>query len=182
MTIDYPRELPAWLRVLTPTRFAVVRDQSINRRRGRPMQVIDKSDPYWSLDLTTGNCTADRVAEMEAWVASLRGGLNDMLYRDPRHVTPRTYGGTFDGLTRHGGGAFDGTADVDSIAPATVTVSDLPSTFALKAGDRRIREYQNGNVQVQVRPGHAGIATIHDKDLWIYAISQLVVAADRVDE
>jgi hypothetical protein len=136
MTIVYPRELPAWLRVLTPTRFAVVRDQSINRRRGRPMQVIDKSDPYWSLDLTTGNCTADRVAEMEAWVASLRGGLNDMLYRDPRHVTPRAYGGTFDGLTRHGGGAFDGTADVDSIAPATVTVSDLPSTFALKAGDR----------------------------------------------
>lgn len=136
MTITYPRELPEWMRILTPTRFALVRDQSVNRRRGRVTQVIDRSDPYWSLDLATGNLSPERVAEMEAWVASLRGGLNDMIYRDPRHVTPRTYAGSFAGLTRQGGGAFDGTAAVDAIAPASVTLSTLPSTFALKAGDR----------------------------------------------
>lgn len=51
--------------------------------------------------------------------------------------------------------------------------------FALRAGDRRIREYQHGDTSVQVRPGHDGIATIHDKDLWIYAISQLVEAQNR---
>jgi plasmid replication initiation protein len=70
-------------------------------------------------------------------------------------------------------------ADLVDLSPKSDAASLEHPLFALKAGDRRIREYQNGNVQVQVRPGHAGIATIHDKDLWIYAISQLVVAADR---
>lgn len=136
MTITFPRELPAWLRVLPPTRFALLRDQSVNRRRGGAVQIVERSDPRWQLDLTTGNLTADRVAEMEAFVGSLRGGMNDFLYRDPRHVTPRSYPTGVDGLTRHGGGAFDGTATVDTIAPASITVSGLPSAFALKAGDR----------------------------------------------
>lgn len=136
MTITYPRELPAWLRVLTPTVFAVSRDESRNRRRDGTMQIIERSDPFWRLELQTGNLTPDRQAELEAFLASLSRGSRDFLYRDPRHLTPRTYPGGFDGLTRHGGGAFDGTATVTAISPASITVSGLPSTFALKAGDR----------------------------------------------
>jgi hypothetical protein len=136
MTITYPRELPAWLRVLTPTRLALLRDESRNTRRGGAVQIVERSHPRWQLELVTGHLTADRVAEAEAFVGSLRGGLNDFLYRDPRHVTPRSYGGSFAGLDRHGGGAFDGTADVDAVTAASVTLSNLPSTFALKAGDR----------------------------------------------
>ncbi|HGJ5869219.1 replication initiator protein A [Arsenophonus nasoniae] len=46
--------------------------------------------------------------------------------------------------------------------------------FALKGGDTNIREYQNGNVKVTVRPAVGiGLATIFDKDVWIYAISKL---------
>jgi hypothetical protein len=136
VTITYPRELPAWLRVLTPTRFALLRDLSRNTRRGGAVQIVDRSAPRWQLDLTTGNLTADRVAEAESFVGSLRGGLHDFLYRDPRHVTPRTYGGSFAGIDRHGGGAFDGTATVDAIAESSITVSNLPSAFVLLAGDR----------------------------------------------
>lgn len=46
--------------------------------------------------------------------------------------------------------------------------------FALKGGDINIREYESGNVKVTIRPAVGiGLATIFDKDVWIYAISKL---------
>lgn len=57
---------------------------------------------------------------------------------------------------------------------------DLPSMehplFALKAGDKRVRTYDRKGVRVTVKPGYDGCATIHDKDVWIYAVSQMVAA------
>ncbi|MGN9493263.1 replication initiator protein A, partial [Escherichia coli] len=51
--------------------------------------------------------------------------------------------------------------------------------FALRAGDRRVRVYERNGTTVTVKPGVDGCATIHDKDLWIYCISQLVEAKNR---
>jgi plasmid replication initiation protein len=51
--------------------------------------------------------------------------------------------------------------------------------FALKAGDHRIRSYEHNGVHVEVQPGAKGMATIHDKDVWIYCISQLVEGLNR---
>lgn len=51
--------------------------------------------------------------------------------------------------------------------------------FALKAGDKRIRTYSRNGVSVTVKPGFDGCATVHDKDVWIYCISQLVEAINR---
>ncbi len=49
--------------------------------------------------------------------------------------------------------------------------------FALKGGDVRIREYINGNTSIKVAPNaEYGMATIFDKDVWIYAISKLCQA------
>lgn len=46
--------------------------------------------------------------------------------------------------------------------------------FALKGGDVNIRKYESGNVKIIVRPAVGmGLATIFDKDVWIYAISKL---------
>jgi len=60
---------------------------------------------------------------------------------------------------------------------------DMPSMehplFALKAGDMRVREYERNGVKVTIKPGHDGCATIHDKDLWIYCISQLIESMNR---
>lgn len=42
--------------------------------------------------------------------------------------------------------------------------------------DRRILEYQHNGVAVTVTPSMRGLATIHDKDVLIYCISQLVAA------
>lgn len=59
--------------------------------------------------------------------------------------------------------------------------SDLASMehplFALKAGDKKTRTYVNGNASVVVAPNaDYGMATIHDKDIWIYCISKLMQA------
>lgn len=53
--------------------------------------------------------------------------------------------------------------------------------FALKTGDTRIREYINGNTTVTIKPTADGIATIFDKDLWIYAISKLQHAINNYE-
>jgi len=51
--------------------------------------------------------------------------------------------------------------------------------FALRAGDRRVRRYERNGITVEISPGSDGCATVHDKDVWIYCISQLVEAMNR---
>lgn len=54
--------------------------------------------------------------------------------------------------------------------------------FALKGGDTKVREYRNGNVTVIVKPTADGLATIFDKDVWIYVISKLQEAINNHQE
>lgn len=42
--------------------------------------------------------------------------------------------------------------------------------------DRRTRVYENGGVTVEVQPSAKGLATIHDRDILIYCISQAISA------
>jgi len=48
--------------------------------------------------------------------------------------------------------------------------------FALKAGDNRTRFYEHNGVSIKIESTPRGIATIHDKDIWIYCISKLMQA------
>ena len=49
--------------------------------------------------------------------------------------------------------------------------------FALKAGDKVTRKYTQKDLNITVAPSaQYGIATIHDKDVWIYCISKLMQA------
>ena len=70
-------------------------------------------------------------------------------------------------------------ADILDAAPKDDMASMEHPLFALKAGDRRVRFYERNGVGVKVMPGTYGCATIHDKDVWIYCISQLVEAMNR---
>jgi plasmid replication initiation protein len=70
-------------------------------------------------------------------------------------------------------------ADILDAAPKDDLASMEHPLFALKAGDRRVRIYERSGVTVTIKPGHDGCATIHDKDLWIYCISQMVEALNR---
>ncbi len=43
----------------------------------------------------------------------------------------------------------------------------------------KVRRYERNGHTLTVLPGAMGCATIHDKDLWIYCIGQLIEAANR---
>ena len=70
-------------------------------------------------------------------------------------------------------------ADILDANPKADTASMEHPLFALRAGDRKVRHYQHNGTTVEVRPGIKGLATIHDKDVWIYCISQLIEAINR---
>jgi len=70
-------------------------------------------------------------------------------------------------------------ADILDAAPKDDAASMEHPLFALKAGDKRVRVYERNGCKVTIKPGYDGCATVHDKDLWIYCISQLVEAQNR---
>ncbi|MDL0433934.1 replication initiator protein A [Marinobacter sp. TBZ242] len=70
-------------------------------------------------------------------------------------------------------------ADILEASPKDDLGSMEHPLFALKSGDTRKRTYARNGITVTVMPGQSGCATIHDKDVWIYCISQLVEAMNR---
>jgi plasmid replication initiation protein len=70
-------------------------------------------------------------------------------------------------------------ADILDASPKDDLASMEHPMFALKAGDKRVRRYERNGVSIEIRPGIKGLATIHDKDVWIYCISQLMEAINR---
>ncbi|MBG6243573.1 MAG: RepB family plasmid replication initiator protein, partial [Candidatus Symbiopectobacterium sp. Dall1.0] len=54
--------------------------------------------------------------------------------------------------------------------------------FALKGGDTKTRIYKNGNATVIVESTSSGMATIFDKDVWIYAISKLQESMNKGEQ
>lgn len=70
-------------------------------------------------------------------------------------------------------------ADLFGIATKDDLASMEHPLFALRAGDKAIRRYERNGVNIEVHPGTDGLATIHDKDVWIYCISQLTEAMNR---
>ena len=51
--------------------------------------------------------------------------------------------------------------------------------FALRGGDTQDILYDLGDTKITIMPTSAGRATIHDKDIWIYAISKMMVAINE---
>jgi plasmid replication initiation protein len=70
-------------------------------------------------------------------------------------------------------------ADIQDVVPKGDLASMEHPLFALRPGDRRVRRYERNGLMVEVQPGAKGLATIHDKDVWIYCISQLVEGLNR---
>lgn len=51
--------------------------------------------------------------------------------------------------------------------------------FALRAGDTQDRHYEHNGNTIDIMPTSAGIATIQDKDVWIYCLSSIMNAINR---
>ena len=65
--------------------------------------------------------------------------------------------------------------DVTDVIPKDDMSSMEHPIFSLSTKpDTRIREYSHNNVSITVAPSPIGLATIHDKDILIYCISQLI--------
>ena len=70
-------------------------------------------------------------------------------------------------------------ADILDAAPKDDMGSMEHPLFALKSGDTAIRRYEHRGNVVEVAPSVRGLATIHDKDVLIYVVSQMVEAINR---
>lgn len=67
--------------------------------------------------------------------------------------------------------------DVFDAAPKGDTASMEHPIFSLsKKPDLKTRRYENGTSWVEIRPGAKGLATVFDRDVLIYCISQLMAA------
>lgn len=90
----------------------------------------------WSL-------TRMEIETSDAWLAfmdNLRGATRRFLGRDYARPYPSQYPDGFAGMSRAGGGSFDGTAtswseSVNSDDDQTVTLNGLPANFVMKIGD-----------------------------------------------
>ncbi len=106
--------------------------------------------------------------EQEQESAAQRREDNQVQQSKSSHLVPH----------RHRQGDFFIADILDAIPKGDLASMEHP-LFALKAGDMRVRVYERNGVSVKVMPGTYGCATIHDKDVWIYCISQLVEAMNR---
>lgn len=64
----------------------------------------------------------------------------------------------------------------DVVSKADMASMEHPIFSLSTKPDHRIRRYEHGAVFVEVKPSADGLATVHDRDVLIYCISQLMVA------
>ena len=70
--------------------------------------------------------------------------------------------------------------DIFDAAPKGDMASMAHPIFSLSTKpDHRIRRYESGMSYLEVKPSAEGLATIHDRDVLIYCISQIMAALNR---
>ena len=136
MSITFPRDLIEPFRVRSCT-FEPMEIEARNAARGGQIQIVSLGPTVWSIKYESVPLLEADAAAWEAWLSSLRGGLRTFKAWHPLRRYARAYPAGYGGLTRHGGGSFDGTATRSTIGAGldTVLLTGLPSTFAVKVGD-----------------------------------------------
>ena len=64
--------------------------------------------------------------------------------------------------------------DISSMAHPVFSLSTKP--------DHRVRRYESGDSYIEIKPSADGLATVHDRDVLIYCISQMISAMNRNTE
>jgi len=96
--------------------------------------------PLWMGVWTIGRIGAAKSDDFRAFMLELRGATRRFLGRDLGRPYPKEHIGGFAGMTRAGGGAFDGTAldwseTINADGDSEVTLTGLPAGLVLSTGD-----------------------------------------------
>lgn len=96
--------------------------------------------PLWSGVWTLGRMPLSYSDGWRAWFAGIRGATRRFIGFDLGRLYPVTYPSGFAGMTRAGGGSFDGTATswsetITTDGDSQVTLHGLPAGFVLGQGD-----------------------------------------------
>lgn len=199
MALTYPRAYPFYISGVGKLKFGISRIQNQPRTRGGVVQGAEKARSLWMVQAETPILNADQFEEMQAFFDSLRGVLNPFTMYDPKRRRPRSYPGVgWAGISRHTGGAFDGTATLAGASGYQVLLSGLPTNFNLLPGDliswpwRSTRALHraveaatsiNGQMAVQVEPdvipGTVGTPSVKLEDA--DAVFKLVLGQDLME-
>lgn len=133
MAISYPRSFPANAQ-FDSVDFKLGDLSVQNTLESGAVQTMEMGPSLWTATFSTIDLQMRDRQIWQAWELTLRGGRTFLAF-DPEKVHPAAYGADVLGLTRAGGGAFDGTATLTSVTATTVTVSALPAAYQAKAGD-----------------------------------------------
>lgn len=108
----------------------------VNRQRGGAVRTQSNGNDYWQGQYLTVPVARQLAGRIRAFVGKHGGGRSSVLLGHPLECLPAMYA-SFDGVTRAGGGGFDGTADIFQIYDLyNIRAFNLPSNFDLRAGDR----------------------------------------------
>lgn len=96
--------------------------------------------PLWTGVWTLGRMPIDNSDEWRAWLSGMRGATRRFIGYDLSRLYPKTYPTGFGGMTRAGGGSFDGTATswsetITADGDSQPTLHGLPAGFVLSQGD-----------------------------------------------
>jgi hypothetical protein len=131
-----PRILPDAL--LRPVKFSLnfVALGAMSRTMGGAISFQETvGGALWQMSLESRPLRERDYGIAHAFFLSLKGGAKSFKAYDLRRYYPSAYGVTVLGLTRHGGGTFDGTCTLTAAGGGTISLSGLPDSYTMTAGD-----------------------------------------------
>ena len=135
MGLTFPRVMP--MGGVDSQSFELARADYLSPVLDGRLGSVSAGFPLWRMSLTLANTTADETDEWRAWLDGQRGSQRLFLGRDLSRPYPKAHIAGFGGMTRAGGGTFDGSATSWSIndnrdVPA---FTGLPAAFSLGLRD-----------------------------------------------
>lgn len=138
MPYSFPRAMPT--KGASAQSFEIQRVDFQAPEAGGYLGGVQAGFPLWAASWNLGRMGRDASDEWRAFVASLRGSQRRFYGRDLGRPYPKAYPAGFSGMTRAGGGAFDGSATswsqaIDAEGNAVLTLNGLPASFQIGTGD-----------------------------------------------
>lgn len=119
--------------------FEIQREDYLSPEASGRIGGVQAGQALWSGSWTFPDMLLSQSDALRAFFSQVRGAVRWFLARDLKRLYPAAYR-DFTGLTRAGGGSFDGSAtswseSVTADGDQTITLNGLPANFAMGIGD-----------------------------------------------